>query len=249
MSPEMRRRTYLKAMGITVWTRRDRAPTDVETPRAIVLERVEEHVPEPVPRVIAPPMEDGAIAEMAWEDLETAVRDCSRCELHSSRTRGVLGVGDRAARWLLVGEAPGADEDRLGQPFVGRAGELLDEMLRAVGLAREQVFIANILKSRPPNNRDPRTEEVKACMPYLKRQIALIQPAIIVAIGRIAAQQLLATDQPVGRLRGVVHSYGEEALPLIATYHPAYLLRKPEEKSKVWDDLRFARATASTVLR
>ena len=153
----------------------------------------------------------------------------------------MFGVGDRSARWLVVGEAPGADEDRQGEPFVGRAGGLLNSMLRGIGLQREQVFIANILKCRPPGNRDPKPEEVAQCLPYLERQIALLRPGIMLAVGRIAAQNLLSTDTPIGKLRGSVHAFGAQRIPLVVTYHPAYLLRSPTEKRKAWEDLKFAR--------
>ena len=140
-------------------------------------------------------------------------------------------------------EAPGAEEDRQGEPFVGRAGQLLNAMLRAIGLARgENVYIANILKSRPPGNRDPKPEEVASCMPYLTRQIGLLQPRVILAVGRIAAQNLLATDAPLGRLRGRVHRFGDLNTPVVVTYHPAYLLRTPADKRKAWEDLKFARS-------
>ena len=142
----------------------------------------------------------------------------------------------------MIGEAPGAEEDRRGEPFVGAAGQLLDKMLKAIGLDRKNnVYIANVLKSRPPNNRDPKPEEVAACLPYLARQIALLRPKIMLAVGRIAAQNLLATDAPLGRLRGQVHRFGELNTPLVVTYHPAYLLRTPADKRKAWEDLKFAR--------
>jgi DNA polymerase len=160
--------------------------------------------------------------------------------LHGTRTQTVFGVGDRRADWLVIGEAPGADEDQQGEPFVGRAGQLLNAMLFAIGLAREQVYIANILKCRPPGNRDPRPEEVVCCEPYLFRQIELIQPKIILAVGRIAAQNLLKTDTPIGKLRGQLHRFGAAGIPVVVTYHPAYLLRSPTEKRKAWDDLQFA---------
>jgi DNA polymerase len=150
----------------------------------------------------------------------------------------VFGVGNSAADWMIIGEAPGAEEDRRGEPFVGRAGKLLDEMLLAVGQRRRDVFIANILKCRPPNNRDPSAEESASCRPYLQRQIELVQPKIILAVGRIAAQQLLQSDAPVGRLRGKVHDL--DRIPLVVTYHPAYLLRSPSQKRKSWDDLCLA---------
>jgi DNA polymerase len=164
--------------------------------------------------------------------------------LHSCRNRTVFGVGDRNARWLIVGEAPGAEEDQQGEPFVGRAGRLLDSMLQAIGLRRDQVFIANVLKCRPPGNRNPAPEEVAQCLPYLERQIALLQPSILLAVGSIAAQNLLATDVPVGRLRGQLHAFGSARTPLVVTYHPAYLLRSPGEKRKSWEDLKFARRVA-----
>jgi DNA polymerase len=161
--------------------------------------------------------------------------------LHETRTQTVFGVGDPSAHWLFVGEAPGAEEDRRGEPFVGRAGQLLNSMLLALGLTREQVFIANVLKCRPPGNRDPRPEEARSCADYLNRQIALIRPKIMVAVGRIAAQNLLGSDAPLGKLRQQVHAFGPEKVPLIVTYHPAYLLRSPGEKRKAWEDLKFAK--------
>jgi DNA polymerase len=188
----------------------------------------------------APNRRAATIARMDWEELVAAVRECTACGLCASRTQVVFGVGDRQAQWLIVGEAPGADEDRQGEPFVGRAGKLLNPMLLAVGLKREQVFIANILKCRPPENRDPTPEEAAQCRPFLNRQIALIRPRLILAVGRIAAQNLLATDTPIGKLRGQVHRFGPARIPLVVTYHPAYLLRSPREKRKAWDDLRLA---------
>lgn len=185
------------------------------------------------------------VSAMDWAALREAVRTCTRCPLHVTRTQGVLGVGDTKADWLVVGEAPGAEEDRQGEPFVGQAGKLLDAMLRAIGLARgENVYIANILKSRPPGNRDPKPEEAEACRPYLERQLALIQPRILLALGRIAAQNLLATDAPITRLRGRIHDY--RGVPLVVTYHPAYLLRNPADKAKAWDDLCLARKVMAT---
>jgi len=151
-------------------------------------------------------------------------------------------VGNRRADWLIIGEAPGAEEDRQGEPFVGRAGQLLNAMLKSLGLPRESVFIANVLKSRPPGNRDPKPDEVAACLPYLMRQIALLQPKLMLAVGRIAAQNLLATNLALARLRGQVHTFGELNTPLIVTYHPAYLLRSPADKRKAWEDLKFARS-------
>ncbi len=176
---------------------------------------------------------------MDWQGLEAAVRACTRCELHKTRTQTVFGVGDRHAAWMFVGEAPGADEDAQGEPFVGRAGRLLNLMLQAIGLAREAVYICNVLKCRPPGNRDPRPEEVERCEPYLLRQIELVRPRLIVALGRHAAHSLLKTELPLSRLRGQRLSY--HGTPLVVTYHPAYLLRNPADKRKAWEDLKRAR--------
>ncbi|TAN46380.1 MAG: uracil-DNA glycosylase [Methylococcaceae bacterium] len=175
-----------------------------------------------------------------WDGLARQVAACTACSLHQIRTQTVFGVGNRQADWLVIGEAPGEQEDLKGEPFVGRAGQLLNEMLRAVGHPRDVVYIANVLKCRPPGNRDPKPEEAAACEPYLRRQVALLQPSIILAVGRIAAQNLLKTDAPLSKLRGRVHRYGD--IPLVVVYHPAYLLRSPGEKRKAWDDLRLALA-------
>ncbi len=180
------------------------------------------------------------IGRMDWGALEAEVKDCNACELHRTRTQAVFGVGQRQAAWMIIGEAPGADEDRLGEPFVGRAGKLLDAMLLALGLRREQIYITNVLKSRPPKNRDPKPEEMQACWPYLQRQIELVGPKILLSVGRIATQTLLRSDLNIGRLRGRVHRFGAAAIPLVATYHPAYLLRSPLQKRKAWEDLQLA---------
>ncbi|MEZ5576770.1 MAG: uracil-DNA glycosylase [Candidatus Competibacteraceae bacterium] len=193
------------------------------------------------------PSREARIARMDWEELATEARQCTACGLCATRTQAVFGVGDHKADWLVIGEAPGADEDRLGEPFVGRAGKLLNPMLLAIGLKREQVYIANILKCRPPENRDPAPTEANLCRPFLERQIELIRPRIILAVGRIAAQNLLDTDTQIGKLRGRVHRFGPAQIPLVVTYHPAYLLRSPREKRKVWDDLRLARRAMTTV--
>ena len=185
-------------------------------------------------------MEKIPVQEMNWEDLQRAVSTCTACGLHAARTQTVFGVGDQRAEWLLVGEAPGAEEDRLGEPFVGQAGKLLDSMLAALGLKRgENVYIANVLKCRPPGNRNPEPGEVASCTPYLLRQIALVRPKLIVAMGRFAAQTLLASDATIASLRGRVHRYA--GVPLVVTYHPAYLLRNLPDKAKAWSDLVFAR--------
>jgi len=220
IQPEQQRRAYLEALGIDVWVPRDHADP---------LGEVAEHV-------VAP---DG----LDWSTLRDTVAACTRCKLHESRTQTVFGVGDPSADWMIIGEAPGAEEDRRGEPFVGRAGKLLDEMLQAVGKGRDSVFIANILKCRPPNNRDPEPAESAECRGYLERQIELVQPKIILAVGRIAAHLLLETDTPVGRLRGTTHYL--DKTPLVVTYHPAYLLRSPSQKRKSWDDLCLARRVAA----
>jgi DNA polymerase len=220
--PEQQRRAYLEALGIDVWVPRDHVDSEVEVADAVV----------------EPDSGD-------WPELRAAVSSCTRCALHESRTQTVFGVGNPEADWMIIGEAPGAEEDRRGEPFVGRAGKLLDEMLRAVGQGRDSVFIANILKCRPPNNRDPKPEESTQCRGYLERQIQLVQPKIILAVGRIAAQLLLDTDTPVGRLRGTLHHLDET--PLVVTYHPAYLLRSPSQKRKSWDDLCLARRVSLEV--
>lgn len=226
-----RRDAALELLGIERWQVRGAKPA-AAAPQATI------PVPAPAPAIAAPvPVPAGD----SWDRLFADVTACTACDLHATRTQGVFGVGDRAAEWLVIGEAPGAEEDRRGEPFVGRAGELLNEMLRAIGLPREQVFIANVLKSRPPNNRDPRPEEVAACLPFLLRQIALLRPRILLVVGRIAAQNLLQTDVPIGRLRGQVHAFGAARTPLVVTYHPAYLLRSPGEKRKAWEDLKLAR--------
>jgi DNA polymerase len=182
-----------------------------------------------------------SIDGLDWQALRDRVSDCKLCGLHGGRTQTVFGVGNPEANLLIVGEAPGAEEDRRGEPFVGRAGKLLDAMLGAISLTRGQVYIANILKCRPPNNRDPRPEESTACTPYLERQIALLEPKVILALGRVAAQWLLQSDSPIGRLRGRELSFGDPAIPLIASYHPAYLLRSPAAKAKSWEDLSLVR--------
>ncbi len=230
---EQRRRHYLEAMGIVQWRRRDTGRVSEVTEQA------------PDPAAVSPsPVEGDDVSRLDWEALEARVRACTACELHRTRTQVVFGVGNRNADWMIVGEAPGAEEDRRGEPFVGRAGQLLDAMLHAIGLQRQEVYIANVLKCRPPNNRDPRPEEVEQCEPYLERQVALVAPRLILAVGRIAAQNLLKTNAPLSRLRGRVHSYGETETPLVVTYHPAYLLRSPREKRKAWEDLKLAREVA-----
>ena len=229
-----RRYLYLQAMGIQAWELR-RPQTEAHAVGHQVVRTQETDNPS----IVEAP-EGPAVVDLDWTPLQTAVETCTLCDLHSSRTRSVFGVGNRNADWLLIGEAPGRDEDQQGEPFVGRAGQLLNAMLLAIGLQREQVYIANILKCRPPNNRDPKPEEVVCCEPYLMRQIELIRPRLILALGRIAAQNLLRTETAIGKLRGRVHQFRDTGIPLIATYHPAYLLRSPGEKRKSWQDLQLA---------
>ncbi|MEE9160779.1 MAG: uracil-DNA glycosylase [Gammaproteobacteria bacterium] len=206
---------YLQTMGIDVYWSKDRVIVD-SVPETVVDE------------------------SNSWADLRQRVAKCQQCELHQGRTQTVFGVGNHNADWLIIGEAPGAEEDRQGEPFVGRAGKLLNSMLFACGLQREQVFIANILKCRPPNNRDPKPGEVVACSSYLKEQICLLQPKIILAVGRIAAQNLMQTETPIGKMRGQRYQYADTGIPVVVTYHPAYLLRSPREKRKAWQDLQLA---------
>ena len=175
-----------------------------------------------------------------WQTLTREVVDCRKCVLHKTRTQTVFGVGDRQAQWMFIGEAPGLDEDRKGEPFVGRAGQLLTKMLKAIGFDRREVYIANIVKCRPPDNRNPRLEEVVQCLSYLQRQIQLIQPEIIVLLGGVAATSLLKVQTPVSRLRGHIHHITGSDAPVIVTYHPAYLLRSPHQKAAAWEDLKFA---------
>lgn len=183
-----------------------------------------------------------SVAELGWDELRARVADCERCRLCEKRTNTVFGVGDEHADWMLVGEAPGENEDKQGEPFVGQAGKLLDNMLRALALKRgENVYIANVIKCRPPGNRNPEPDEVARCEPYLQRQVALVKPKLIVALGRFAAQTLLKTDGSIASMRGRVHQY--EGVPVIVTYHPAYLLRSLQDKAKAWSDLCLANDT------
>jgi len=225
----VRAERYLAEIGIAVYKRRGFAAQLAEAPGASAgTASLATIAIEPQPAV---PSAD------AWERLAAEVRACTLCALHKTRTQTVFGVGRRDAELLVIGEAPGADEDAQGEPFVGRAGQLLNAMLRAIGLPRGDVYIANILKCRPPGNRDPQPDEASRCTPYLSRQIALVNPRAILAVGRIAAQWLLQTDAPIGRLRGRVFRYGESGTPLLVTYHPAYLLRSPLQKATAWTDL------------
>ena len=242
-----RQRAMLEEIGIRVpAARRVAAAATVEVATAIA----ERPVAEPAPVVRNRP---GGVESMDWDTLREAVAACTACKLCSSgRRQTVFGVGSHQAHWMVVGEAPGEQEDIQGEPFVGKSGQLLDNMLKALGLARReatpsdparQVYIANTLKCRPPGNRNPEPDELAQCEPFLVRQIALVKPKIILAMGRFAVQALLRSNEPVGRLRGRVHRY--QGVPLIVTYHPAYLLRNLEDKARAWEDLCLAAETAA----
>ena len=247
--------TLLKRMGIDVWVSRDQQESfsEEEYTASLASDHHEnaDTVDEAEPITHQPPIKGESsipaargelkTAQEVMASLEEAVRLCQKCSLCSSRSNTVFGAGQIPATWMFVGEAPGQNEDQQGLPFVGRAGKLLDLMLRALGVERKSVYISNVLKCRPPGNRDPLPEEVEQCEPYLLSQLEQIQPQVIVALGRISAQALLKTSEPLGRLRGRVHHYGASQIPLIATYHPAYLLRSPEQKSRSWDDLWLAK--------
>ena len=218
---------YLKEIGITVWSEKKlRSIKNIEADTQNFS--------------LANKLLDEELGQ-EFGHLASEVESCKQCELYKSRTKTVFGVGNKNADWLIIGEAPGAEEDLKGEPFVGRAGKLLNAMFLSMGLQRKEVFIANILKCRPPKNRDPTLEEVETCEKYLKQQIELIQPKIILALGRIAAQNLLKTDTPIGKMRGNSYLYPNSNLPVVVTYHPAYLLRSPTEKRKVWEDLKLAK--------
>jgi DNA polymerase len=253
------RQRMLRALEIDAWVRRDAADASAGNDAATAVagsetsaQAIELAAPRrrgrpPLNRatVDAPVLAKAAVAKTDyaapsdWAGLREAVKTCTRCKLCETRTQTVFGVGPEQAPLMVVGEGPGADEDAQGEPFVGRAGKLLDEMLKSIGRSRkDNVFIANVVKCRPPGNRDPAPDEAEACRPFLERQIQLVKPRLIVALGRIAAQRLLQTDEPLSRLRGPMHHYGPDSTPLFITYHPAYLLRSPREKAKSWSDLK-----------
>ena len=224
-------RPHLDAIGIPVWVRRRAARSTAEADVARTTSAAES-TPAPAAGVL--------------HAVDERVRACTKCELHRTRRRTVFGTGRSDAECMFIGEAPGADEDARGEPFVGRAGKLLDAMLAAIGLERGDVYIANLVKCRPPRNRDPDPDEIAACSEYLKLQIEAVSPRVLVAVGRVAAQSLLATTRPVGQLRGREYPYGEDRLPVLVMYHPAYLLRSPLEKRKAWDDLVRLRSMLSS---
>lgn len=248
-----RRNLILEEMGLTQWKLRGSESTTIEAAaEAAINNNAQTTIRAPVAAREQPPIvsrqsspvtvSDGrraAIMCMEWPALKSAVAGCTDCPLHAKRNRTVFGVGDENADWLFVGEGPGAEEDAQGEPFVGQAGRLLDSMLAAIRLKRGvNVYIANVVKCRPPNNRNPEQGEALACEPYLHRQIDLIKPKLIVALGKVAAANLLVSDASVASMRGKIHEY--RGIPLIVTYHPAYLLRSLPEKAKAWTDLRFA---------
>lgn len=214
-------------MGIDVWLPRASANHEQASAPAAIADNAP---PEPVDN---------------WEALQAEVAHCTKCGLCETRTHAVFGSGNKNADWMIIGEAPGQNEDQQGLPFVGKAGQLLTEMLRAVGLDREEVFITNVVKCRPPANRDPKPIEIETCKPYLLRQLALVKPKIIVVLGRIAAQALLNTDEPIGKLRGKIHALN--GTPVVVVYHPAYLLRSLLDKRKAWADLKLALQTVKNI--
>lgn len=269
MTWDARQQAMLEAMGYKLWAapepavaEPEAAPAPREVPREMPREAAREasRAPVQIAQALAPvmPQRGGVpsaagsaarpeIATLDWKQLQESVAGCRACGLCEGRKQTVFGVGNEQAHWMIVGEAPGEQEDRQGEPFVGTAGQLLDSMLRAIRLTRQeaapaqQVFIANTLKCRPPRNRNPEPEELAACQPYLERQIELVKPRIILALGRFAVQALLGSNEAIGRLRGKVHSY--QGIPVIVSYHPAYLLRNLTDKARAWEDLCLAMST------
>ena len=249
-----RQLAMLREMGIRLWfPQPDPVPGSVGSPlppaERGVSEAVASHGTNVVARSAPEPASTTAILD--WPALRETVAACTACKLCEGRRQTVFGVGNERAHWMIVGEAPGEQEDRQGEPFVGKSGQLLDNMLRAIALTRgeaepsKQVYIANTIKCRPPGNRNPEPDELAKCEPFLIRQVQLVQPKIIVAMGRFAVHSLLRSTEPIGRLRGRVHAY--QGVPLIVTYHPAHLLRNPEDKAKAWDDLCLALETAAAL--
>ncbi len=255
MALSERQRHCLRGMGITPWVSRDHLPTAEST---VVDDAVEPVAERPglqtiqdytrSPKVASKPTDTAPDVTIAtdlqtldlngWESIEASIEACKNCELAASCTRKVPGKGNRNAELMIIGEAPGHDEDLQGKPFVGRAGQLLDRMLEAISIDPADVYVTNILKCRPPQNRDPRPEEVQACSAFLSAQIMAVKPSVILSVGRISAQNLLQEQTPVGKLRGITHDLPDHSIPLRVTYHPAYLLRNPAEKAKVWQDLK-----------
>ncbi len=218
-------------MGVDVWSSGLSAPEQDSAQSDDQLAHAESDSPDHV--------EVDAADKLSQLQLQCST--CQQCQLHAGRTKTVFGAGDSSADWMFVGEAPGKDEDLQGEPFVGRAGRLLTAMIGALGMQRQQVYIANVVKCRPPGNRDPEPEEIRQCMHFLQQQIELVQPKVMIALGLVSARLLLDIDQPLGQMRGKVYQYGSQSTPLIVTYHPAYLLRSPGMKARSWDDLWMAR--------
>lgn len=252
--------SYLKAMGITEWVRRDviysseQVVEKIEQIQEVIQAKLEmpeiKNIQENQPVITQPiPEIDNSrekfILSLDWTNLEQRIKSCTDCPLHQERTNTVFGVGSKQAKWLILGEAPGQEEDKQGELFVGRAGQLLNSMLFAVGLQRSDIFIANTVKCRPPNNRDPHPTEILSCAPFLSRQIELLKPRLILILGRVAVRRLLQKEDALGKLRGKIHEY--QNIPVVITYHPAYLLRSPSEKAKAWEDLQFALSVASPI--
>ena len=227
MSLSSQQQHYLQLMGIDVWLEKG-------------IEAVVSQDSVSLDNTVMKTTPSDQVQDPVWRTLRNQVARCTQCALHQGRTQTVFGVGDVNADWMIIGEAPGKEEDRQGEPFVGRAGQLLNAMLEALGLQRQQVFIANILKCRPPDNRDPRPEEVAACGTYLQQQIDLIKPKIILDLGTVAAPNLIQVDTPIGRMPGPPYESPAPRVPIVVTYHPAYLLRSPREKAKSWQDLQLA---------
>lgn len=241
---ENKRLYYLDQMGIQAWVSNQHVAqaegVEVQTP-ANVSDNVSGHAPErSADHVISNLTAQQEQTASSLEELKLTVSDCTQCELHRTRTQTVFGIGHPAAEWLIIGEAPGVEEDRLGEPFLGREGQLLTSMLRAMGLAREEVFITNILKCKLPNSRDPKEIEVSSCSSHLRQQIELIQPKVILVVGGAAAQSLLNIDTPISKMRGKKYSYQNTDIPVVVTFHPAYLLQSPQQKREAWEDLKFA---------
>ena len=234
---------YLKAMGIDVWLERKQTVSNTEESiKAVHVSAEIKEAKKQTPELnkIKSQVVERDIKTLDWQALQSVVADCQLCGLSQTRKKVVFGAGNKNASLMIVGEAPGAEEDHQGQPFVGKSGELLTAMLKAMGYPRNDVYITNILKCHPLQNRDPSAEESAQCWPYLKRQIELIQPDLILALGSIAAQHLLHSKSTLARLRGQLHYIEDMSMPVIVTYHPAYLLRAPNEKRKAWDDLQLA---------
>jgi DNA polymerase len=247
-SLDNRQLEILGKMGIDVW--RLRSPSTVKTGNEVAENPVPDYTTESslpgesldVAGSVNTATADHEAAGSTLDEIAVEISNCQRCQLHETRINTVPGVGMSPANWMFIGEAPGQNEDQQGLPFVGRAGQLLDAMIAALRMQRSDVFIANTLKCRPPGNRDPLPAEVTECEPFLHRQLAVVKPAVIVALGRISAQLLLKSSEPLGKLRGRVHQYGNTGIPLVATYHPAYLLRNPQQKSRAWKDLLLAQS-------